>query len=183
MAESDKAKNTVSQNRGVHVPAGARKGAEPRTQYRNGVGGYRENNMHPAPGSRAYAGGPQTKRTLPPTKKRKKSMLPRVVVIIVFSLLIVTFISLNLSHGKADALKGMWSYDAVTVYNFDGKGNGELILPSAQYTFTYSLKNDALHIDFADEKVRDTVYTFSIEKEDLTLTAADGETQFHLKRQ
>lgn len=183
MAESDKAKNTVSQNRGVYASSGMHKGVEPKKPYRNGAGGVRENSMRPVPGSGAYAGGPQTKRIQPKKKNRKKRMLPRVMVIIVFSLLIVTFISLNLSHGKADALKGMWSYDAVTVYNFDGKGNGELILPGAQYAFKYTLQDNTLHIDFEDDKVRDTEYTFSIEEEDLTLTGADGETRFHLKRQ
>lgn len=90
-----------------------------------------------------------------------------IAVIIAAAVLIARF-------GSTDALKGTWDLDGVTVYEFDGKGTGSLNLPSNSYAFTYEIKNGTLSIDFESEAARDTTYTFTADKNKLTLTDGEG---------
>ena len=75
----------------------------------------------------------------------------------------------------ADELRGIWAKQLVTVYGFDGKGQGILILPLRSYPFRYILREDELSIDFSDDSLTDAVYSIEAEKGTLTLTGADGE--------
>ena len=90
-----------------------------------------------------------------------------IAVIIAAAVLIARF-------GSTDALKGTWDLDGVTVYEFNGKGAGSLNLPSNSYAFTYEIKNGTLAIDFESEAARDTTYTFTADKNKLTLTDGEG---------
>lgn len=91
-----------------------------------------------------------------------------IAVIIAAAVLIARF------GGGTDALKGTWDLDGVTVYEFDGKGAGSLNLPSNSYAFTYEIKNGTLSIDFESEAARDKTYTFTADKNKLTLTDGEG---------
>ena len=86
---------------------------------------------------------------------------------------------------KTDVLKGTWNLDGVTVYQFNGKGTGSLNLPESSYAFTYKIKDNTLAIDFKDETAQDKTYTFTAEKNKLTLTgsAAEGAKAFVLTKQ
>ena len=73
------------------------------------------------------------------------------------------------SGGGTDPLCGKWDLDGTTVYMFDGKGGGALELPQSRYEFRYEIKDGTVSIDFADDKVRDVSYEFTVASDELTL--------------
>ena len=64
--------------------------------------------------------------------------------------------------------------DGTTAYEFSGDGNGALLLPNVTYEFTYKIKKDQISIDYENESVRDGAYTFSVDKDKLTLIGGEG---------
>lgn len=72
-----------------------------------------------------------------------------------------------------DVLSGTWDLDGVTVYRFDGKGNGPLNLPNSTYPFTYKMNDNALIIDFESEAARDITYSFTVENGKLPLVSVE----------
>ena len=52
---------------------------------------------------------------------------------------------------------------------FDGKGGGALELPQSRYEFRYEIKDGTVSIDFADDKVRDISYEFTVGSDELIL--------------
>ena len=76
--------------------------------------------------------------------------------------------------GSTDVLKGKWDLDGTTAYEFSGDGNGALLLPNVTYEFTYKIKKDQISIDYENESVRDGAYTFSVDKDKLTLIGGEG---------
>ena len=89
------------------------------------------------------------------------------------ALLVVTLVAVVLI--QKDKLKGTWNYDGTTVYQFDGEGNGMLILPSKDYKFYYEIKKNELLIDFVEENARDFVYKFDVDEDTLILVDKKGE--------
>ncbi len=72
------------------------------------------------------------------------------------------------------SIKGIWSYDEVTVYTFDGESHGNLTLPLNTFEFSYIAEEGVLSIDFADESVEDREYSYTLSGDVLILTGADG---------
>ena len=64
--------------------------------------------------------------------------------------------------------------DVVTTYEYYRNGKGAMVLPSAEYEFTYSAQDDALCIDFDYEGAKGAEYTFVTEGN--TLTFYGGKT-------
>ena len=110
-------------------------------------------------------------------KKRQQQMLLRRGAVGALSLgiliLIIVLIVKGCSGGT-DVLKGKWDLDGTTAYEFSGDGNGALLLPNATYEFTYEIKKDQVSIDYENESVRDGAYTFSVDKDKLTLIGGEG---------
>jgi len=81
-------------------------------------------------------------------------------------------------------LIGRWNIDEVTSYEFSRNGEGTMILPAAQYGFTYSIDGDILNIDFEYEGAKDAQYKFTVEGDVLTLDGGNSNTQgtFELTR-
>lgn len=75
---------------------------------------------------------------------------------------------------RKDVLVGIWYCDEVTAYQFDGKGDGKLILPDKEYPFSYEIKDETLSINFESSDARDSIYTFSVEGNQLTLTRTES---------
>lgn len=75
---------------------------------------------------------------------------------------------------RTDRLAGTWRYDEVTAYQFDGKGNGKLILPDKEYSFSYEIAEGKLSIDFESEAARDFIYDYSVDGNQLTLVGGEG---------
>lgn len=112
------------------------------------------------------------------TKRRKKPVLRReiaVVLCILFLLVVITSMVLlarylYISLFAKDELQGTWTYDNVTSYAFDGKGEGSLIVDSASYPFTYRLEEDTLSIVFENSAAENATYIYEIQEDVLMLT-------------
>lgn len=86
---------------------------------------------------------------------------------------IITIAIINLLK-PTDALKGTFVYGESVKYEFNGKGNGAMYDSNTKYSYTYSIEENKLEIDFINEAVRDATYTFSIENNTLTLIGGEG---------
>lgn len=69
---------------------------------------------------------------------------------------------------------GSWTTDGYTEYDFYENGRGCLKIPIADYEFTYTIKNNMLHIDFDNESSEDSDYEFSFENSELKLKSING---------
>lgn len=112
-------------------------------------------------------------RVEPQKPRRKKT--PRFAGVIALAGLVILAVILLVSIGKKDKLQGCWQIDEITAYQFDGKGNGALILPDQSFEFHYKIRAEQVHIDFVSDSARDFSYSFSIEGDTLTLTGGEGE--------
>lgn len=83
-----------------------------------------------------------------------------VVALVALVLIIVLLVK---TYSGTDVLTGSWNYDGNTIYQFDGKGNGAMVLLSAIYDFTYTVDGDQIHIDFKNETVYDGTYELTKE--------------------
>lgn len=106
--------------------------------------------------------------------QQKKIQRPQITLIIA-ALLVVLILAVTLL--KVDVLAGRWNMDDVTAYHFDGKGKGALVLPHAQYVFSYTIEEDVLCIDFDHEGAKDAEYTFHVEGDTLTLNGGNATTK------
>lgn len=73
-----------------------------------------------------------------------------------------------------DALQGTFVYSESVKYEFSGKGNGAMYDNETKYSYSYSIEENTLKLDFKDESIRDASYTFSIENDTLTLIGGEG---------
>lgn len=131
-------------------------------------------------------------RYLSPTRKTaiKRRKRQRAVIVSLLALLFVVLIIVLICKGcsgRTDALAGKWDFDGTTAYEFDGKGVGTMVLPSVSYDFKYEINGNELYIDFINESVHDSTYSFTVQNNTLTLvggndTAIPGKV-YELKKQ
>lgn len=97
---------------------------------------------------------------------------------VVLLLLIIILIFKGCAGG--DVLKGTWDMDGTTVYQFEGNGEGAMILPSNTYTFKYTINEEekTVSIDFEDEKANDYTYNYEVTKDKLILSGSEGKESF-----
>lgn len=110
-------------------------------------------------------------------KNRKQA----VIIAAAGALLIVILVTAAVSLAGHDPLKGRWSLDGVTVYEFRGGGSGALVLDTGEYPFRYRTDGDRLTIDFVSEAAADRDYTYSVKGKTLTLTA--GEQRYEMSKE
>lgn len=81
---------------------------------------------------------------------------------------------------RGDALMGTWDLDGTTVYQFDGNGEGAMILPGKSYAFRYSINEETgtVSIDFEDERATDYTYDYQVSKDALVLSGSVGKESF-----
>lgn len=96
--------------------------------------------------------------------------------VIILAIIAIGFFIVAKNISNKDKLAGEWTTDGVTVYVFDGKGNGVLKVPSSEYKFSYVLGNDKLYIDFESYKATDSDYEYTLENDILTLKGIKGTT-------
>lgn len=117
------------------------------------------------------------------TKKRKRRRQQRRMLMtgigIIAGLLVAAF-ALMLFMTKDSPLVGQWSLDGVTSYAFYKDGKGALMLPTAEYAFTYKVEENVLYLDYADEKAKDAQYVYEIKGDKLILTGGNTTTQGEL---
>lgn len=113
-------------------------------------------------------------------KRRRKKERIRMIAgaaVIVLLLVLVVFGIIRLSK---DGFKGTWNLDGTTMYQFNGSGKGEMVLPNNSYDFSYSLdkENKTISIDFVHEKANDYTYTFEFSGDKLILSGGDEDETF-----
>lgn len=114
---------------------------------------------------------PAVQRNRRKHKQRKNRFICFSIVAIAVIAVIVLFATLK------SPLVGVWHMDEVTTYEFYRNGEGAMVLPSAEYEFTYSVSDDTLSIDFNFEGAKDAEYTFAIEGNTLTLYGGNTTNQ------
>ena len=117
-------------------------------------------------------------RYLSPTRKTaiKRRKRQRAVIVSLLALLFVVLIIVLICKGcsgRTDALAGKWDFDGTTAYEFDGKGVGTMVLPSVSYDFKYEINGNELYIDFINESVHDSTYSFTVQNNTLTLVGGN----------
>lgn len=117
-------------------------------------------------------------------KKRIIGWMLLTVIIVILGMLSLNVIKKGF---KDDELVGTWVFDEATTFRFDGKGEGEMILPNKTYSFQYEMNTEEkkVSIDFQDEKAEDYIYSYVVDEEYLTLYGrVEKETfEFVLKKQ
>ena len=117
-------------------------------------------------------------RYLSPTRKTaiKRRKRQRAVIVSLLALLFVVLIIVLICKGcsgRTDALAGKWDFDGTTAYEFDGKGVGTMVLPSVSYDFKYEINGNELYIDFINESVHNSTYSFTVQTNTLTLVGGN----------
>lgn len=102
--------------------------------------------------------------------RKKTIFLITCVIVVVLTVVIICILSRSPVQGK-------WTVDGVTTYEFRRNGTGTLILPSSEYEFVYSIKEDILYIDFDYEGAKDAQYKFTVEGDVLTMEGGNTTTQ------
>ena len=119
-------------------------------------------------------------------RRRKRRRLRRRVFRILLAVLAVVFVLSAAMVGREllrhDALKGTWTLDESTDYTFDGQGGGTLRLPMGSHAFSYTIEDNVVTLDFADEALTDASYSFLLGRNALTLDTNTG-TVYWLERE
>ena len=104
-----------------------------------------------------------------------------IFVVSLFSFIIIFGRKNTIENKYSNKIKGEWTTDGVTVYNFNDDNTGEMILPLSKYKFDYVIKKDTLFIDFVNKKSEDIKYTYSFEDNKLILESNNGKFVFKRK--
>ena len=111
-------------------------------------------------------------------RRRKRRRLRRRVYRVLLAVLAVVFVvsaaMIAREQLRHDALKGTWALDESTAYVFDGKGGGTLRLPMGSYAFSYTVEDNVVTLDFADEALTDASYSFRLGRNAMTLDTNTG---------
>ena len=57
--------------------------------------------------------------------------------------------------------------------NLTAKGVGTMVLPSVSYDFKYEINGNELYIDFINESIHDSTYSFTVQNNTLTLVGGN----------
>lgn len=114
-------------------------------------------------------------------KIKKKNIIISLcfVIFLVILFLSVHFILINKS--KDSKIIGTWTTDGNTIYEFKKGGIGTLILPLSKYKFAYEIEEDKISIDFENNELIDSEYTFSFDNNRLILKGSRGTFTFTKK--
>lgn len=113
-------------------------------------------------------------------RKRRKAQKRMISVIAIVGALVAAVALVAVFLGGKNPLVGKWNVDSVTAYRFDENGTGALILPSSEYAFRYTVKDDILFIDFENENVKDSEYIFERSDDVLILNGGNNTTKGEL---
>lgn len=98
----------------------------------------------------------------------------KAIAIISAAIIVVLLCGCGNSEVKElDIFAGTWKLDSVTMYSFDGEGNGKMTVSNAEYEFDYTISENELEIDFISEAAQDSTYEFVMDGSSLTLSAKD----------
>lgn len=114
-------------------------------------------------------------------KKRKLKKQGILIICGIVVLLIILFVVLFLNRKSQIYQKniiGSWTIDNVTIYEFNKNNKGKLKVSLDEYLFTYQIKSDEIVIDFDDDSIQNSEYTFDIIKNKLILSGINGKFEF-----
>lgn len=115
----------------------------------------------------------QYKRRKKRRQRQRYCLFGSTILLLIVVIIAIVFLVKGCS-AKTDSLAGTWNLDGTTTYEFDGNGTGAMVLPSISYDFTYMINGDRLVIDFANEILQDSTYTFLVEDGTLTMIGGEG---------
>ncbi|MBQ0038244.1 MAG: hypothetical protein KBS74_06175 [Clostridiales bacterium] len=98
-------------------------------------------------------------------RRKIRHCILAIVIIIVFGIMLCCKSCSSGDH----SIIGTWDYDSATVYRFDKKGRGALVLPHESIDFKYQIEEGKLFIDFESEKATDAAYSYIVNDDNLTL--------------
>ena len=78
------------------------------------------------------------------------------------------------SSQSKDSIVGTWLYADGTKYQFDDDMTGGMFVGDYKYAYTYTISGNELSIDYSNDEVHDSVYTFSFEDGKLKLNGGKG---------
>lgn len=105
-------------------------------------------------------------------RNEKSNSAKKIIIFIVLILTIVIAVAVLINMRK-DKLFGTWTTDGITIYKFNGKGEGSLVTSLSRYEFNYKIKKNKLYIDFLSDKAKDANYEFSIDEDKLIVNGID----------
>ncbi|MBR3163345.1 MAG: hypothetical protein IKF17_04535 [Clostridia bacterium] len=108
-------------------------------------------------------------------RNEKFNSAKKIIIFIVLILTIVIAVDVLINMRK-DKLFGSWTTDGITIYKFNGKGQGYLVTTLSRYEFNYKIKKNELYIDFLSDKAKDANYEFSIDEDKLVVDGIDETT-------
>ncbi len=109
---------------------------------------------------------------------KRKILLPVAVLLVALAVAgTVWFLTTD-----QNPLLGLWSVDGVTKYRFEQDSRGDLVLPTADYPFTYTIEDGVIHIDFKNDTLTDASYEFILDGDTLTLDDCASTAQYTLTR-
>jgi len=115
-------------------------------------------------------------------RRRLRRRMYRILLVVLVAVFVLSAAMVARGLLRHDALKGIWALDESTAYAFDGKGGGTLRLPMGSYAFSYTIEDNVVTLDFADESLNDASYSFLLGRDALTLDTNTG-TVYWLKRE
>lgn len=113
-------------------------------------------------------------------RRRQYLVFGGAVLALIAVILLIVFCVKGCSKGNPteysspESLIGQWRLNSSTTYSFDGDGNGEMMLPTSVYAFTYKAEAGVLTIDFVSSTLSDCTYTFTVKDDTLTLIGGEG---------
>ena len=110
---------------------------------------------------------------------KKKIIIMLVLICLVIIAIIILLLGNKPSH--KNKIVGSWTTDGITIYEFKKNNTGKLIVSLGEYPFTYKITDNTLEINFKDDKVTDSKFTYSIENGKLILNGDNGTFTFKKK--
>ena len=99
-------------------------------------------------------------------------------ILVVLGLILLVVLILGIKKPSKNDLVGTWTTDGVTIYKFNKDKTGELIVSLGSYEFTYKVTEGTLAIDFKEERLTDSEYTYTFEDNKLILKGDNGTFTF-----
>ncbi len=75
---------------------------------------------------------------------------------------------------ESDSIVGLWLYTDGTTYEFEADMTGGMYINDYKYTYTYSVLNNKLKIDYDNAEVHDSVYDYYLQDGKLKLIGGEG---------
>lgn len=128
----------------------------------------------------------QRKRRVPKWKMFFRNYGFYIVAVTVLAFIVFGIVLICKSCSRspdASDFDGTYYIDNYTAYEFDGNGKGAMCLgDTTRYVFDYTVKDDTVSFDFEDVRIKDSVYTFTVEDDGFTLTDTNGTASYVLKK-